>query len=406
MFSSKLKVAAVPVLLVATVGAAATLGFQTSRQRKNARFDLGNSSAPAERFTPTFSYTEASPVGAEVPAPDEYAFSAPLQCVLYQIPYREGDVALPEGAVVLTEPPYERLPLVQAYAEAHDRGRQGEVAVPAGSGLSVLTAGPPLRPNEHIAVRHLTRRGRRIDLQIAHAPYPGLPGDRPEGSIWRPLLLVPLLLPEGSYELTATWQAFATPPPTTRLEDGKPLDQPPQTFAYRFRVPDGPAESPVLRAGEADFQTLADGQWRVPPPERRRAVHLGLRVTNRGDKGLLFDPRGLSLSAWNLRSADRTMLHFGGGTDHTIAAKPVLVPSGHSHLFVVRAGFDLLGPSGPLRLSGSIGSGDTYWSYQGFVLGRYDLTFDYGASPQPLRRDEAYWTGRVASGAVRVEVVP
>jgi hypothetical protein len=406
MFSSKLKIAAVPLLLVATVGAAATLGFQTSRQRKNAWQGPGNPATPVEQVFPTFAYTETTPVGAEVPAPDEYAFSVPLQCVLYQLPYLDDDVDLPKGAVVLTDPPYERRPLARAYTEAHDQGREGEVAVPAGSGLSILTAGPLLRPHEHLAVRHLSRQGRRIDLQVAHAPNPGAPGERPEGPSWRPLLLVPLLLPEGSYELTATWQAFATPPPATRLEDGKPLDQPPLTFAYRFRVPDGLAESTVLRAGGADFQTLADGRWRAPTPDRRRAVHLGLRVANRGDKGLLLDPRGLSLSAWNLRGADRPSLPFGGGNDHTIPAKPVPLPPGRSHLFVVRAALDSLGLSGPLRLSGSIGSGDTYWSYQGLVPGRYDLTFDYGASPQPLLRDEAYWTGRVISGAVRVEVVP
>src|SRR6185437_6008282 len=46
--------------------------------------------------------------------------------------------------------------------------------------------------------------------------------------------------------------------PTTRLEDGKPVDQPPLVYEYRFKVPNRMAESSVIRCGDADFQALAD----------------------------------------------------------------------------------------------------------------------------------------------------
>jgi hypothetical protein len=408
MFPSKLRAAVVPVLLVASVGVAAALGVQSARQRKHARAAAVEPAGTAPLAGPTFSYSETAPVEASVPTPDEYAMSAPMQCILHQITRDEGEAswALPEGVVVLSDPPSERPSLVRAYARAHAKGRTGEVAVPAGSGLSILTAGPLLQPSEQIAVRRLSRHGPRIDLEVAHAPYPAFPGEMPAGPNWRPLLLAPLLLPAGSYELTVTWWAFATPLPATRLEDGKPVDQPPLKCEYRFLVPEGVVESPVLRCGGADFQALADGRWRAPLLDRRRAVHLGLRVTNRGDKARIFDPRGLGLFAENLRGADHKPPPYGGGTDHTIRSKPVLVAPGHSHLFLVRAALDSPSPDGPLRLSGTIGAGDTVWNYQGLTPGRYELTLDYGVSPQPLRGEDAYWTGRVRSGTVTAEIVP
>jgi hypothetical protein len=412
MSPSKLKIAAVPLLLAATVGLAGTVGFHNARQRKLAQAGARDPEPPTAVDNRPFPYSDTTPVGEDVPRPDEYSMSAQMQSILFQTyfnartPEREYYRTLRDGAVVVTNPPLDRLSVAEVYAKVDAQGRDEELSVPAGTALSILTAGPLLQPYDQVIVRGLARSGKRVELQVAYAHTQLGTVERPKAEDWRPLLLVPLILPGGAYELRVTWRKYATPSPTTRLEDGKPVDQPPLVYEYRFKVPEGVAESPVVRAGKADFQTLAEGQCRMGQDTEWRNVHLGLRVTNRGDKALLFDPRGLGLFAESLKTADGRLLRYGGGNDGTIVARPLSLPPGKSHLFIVRALLEWGRGGEALRLSGSAGSGDFYWYYQGLTFGKYDLTFEYAVIPQPLRPPETYWTGRVRSGAATIEIVP
>ncbi len=411
---AKLKAVAIPLLLVATVGVAAALGVHSAKQRKQYRSDEYDLEQPFESAEQLMPFSVTTPVGADVPVPDEYSISVNLQHVIYQNPFsgpgmrvdRGGSFrALPEGAVVLREPPYDRVAITEAYNEAHALGKKGEVAIHSGAALSIMSAGPLLPPNTQVVVRHMVRHGQRIELEIVHAPYPIQSEEAPIGENWRPLVVVPLLLPAGTYELKTTWRSFERPPPTVRLEESKPLDQPPVEYLYTFKMVHGMGESPVVRAAGADFQALADSPCRIPSPVERFSAHLGLRITNRGDKDLLFDPRGVGLFHENMKTVDGRPLRYGGGSDGTFITRPVPVGARKSHLFLIRGQTEWVRSSEPMRLSGFIGAGDSFWSYQGIPPGKYHLTFDYAVGPQPLRPAETYWTGRVRSGAVTIEFV-
>jgi hypothetical protein len=412
MALSKFKVVVVPLALAAAVGLAATLGVQSARQRRQAQLSERGPQPPAVDAPPPFPYSETTPLAADAPDPDEYTLSVQMQNVLFQTYYNVRVAerlmfrSLPEGAVVVTNPPQDRLSAAAVYHQAHTQGQEGEVSLPPGTALSILTAGPLLQPYDQVIVRGLSRSGRRIDLQVAYAHSQVGRAELPKDEGWRPLLLVPLLLPEGSYELRATWWKYVTPSPATRLEDGKPLDQEPQVYAYRFKVPQGLAESSAVRAAGADFQALAECPCRMTPDIEARYLHLGLRVTNRGEKPLLFDPAGMGLYADNLKTTDGRLLRYGGGSDHLMVARPLSVPPGKSHLFVVRALLEWGRTGESMRLSGLVGSGDFFWYYQGLTHGTYHLTFEYGVVPQALRPPETYWTGRVRSSPVEIELIP
>jgi hypothetical protein len=411
MSLSQLKFVAVPLILTVAIGLAVYLGILSARQRRLAQLSTRQPEPEAvlERPLP---YSETTPVAAEVPSPEEYSMSVQMQFILFQTFYNarmfERDLLrnLPEGAVVLRNPPLDRQNVAVAYHRAHVLGQEGEVVLASGSALSILTAGPLLQPYDQVVVRNLTRRGSHVELQVAYAHAQTSRSEVPPAEGWRPLLLVPLLLPEGSYELRTTWWKYAAPSPTTRLEDSKPLDQPPLEYRYRFKLTDGLAESPVVRAAGADFQALAEGPCRMPTDTEWRGLHLGFRITNRSEKPLLFDPRGLQLLPGSIKAADGRQLRYGGDSDGTIVARPVSLPPGKSHVFILRTMLEWGRASEALRLSGSIGSGDYYWYYYGLMFGTHQLTFEYGVSPQPLRPPETYWTGRVRSAPVALEIVP
>jgi hypothetical protein len=411
MLPPKLKLAAVPLLLVATVVGAATLGIHNARKKKQARttpHDLANLTVSEEQ---PFPYSPTVPVDADLPVPEEYSMSARMQSLLYQTSQnvrpaeRAAFLGLPEGAVVLTNPASDSQSIIAAYTAAHAQGKQGEVTLNPDCGLSILTAGPLLQPGDQVVVRDLFRSGQRIELQVIYSQSEA--GEKVPSDSWRPVVLVPLLLTTGTYELQVSWWAYANPQMMPmRLEDGKPLNRVPLLYEYRFKVTGGVSQSPVVRADGADFQTLAESPCPMPPNLDRRSLHLGFRITNRSDKDLWFDPRGLGLFEDNFKTADGRLLHYAGGSDRSILARPLTLLPGKSHLFIVRAQLERVRNGELLRLSGTMGSGDFFWSYMGLTPGKYQLAFEYGVVPQPLRPPEIYWTGRVRSGPAEIEIVP
>src|SRR4051812_42675766 len=105
MALSKLQIAAVPLVLAATVGLAATLGVYSARQRRQAQLSEPDPQPPPMTDPRPFPYSETVPVAADVPAPDEYSVSVQMQSVLFQTYYnvraaeRVVFQSLPEGAV-------------------------------------------------------------------------------------------------------------------------------------------------------------------------------------------------------------------------------------------------------------------------------------------------------------------
>ena len=363
-------------------------------------------------------YSPATPVAADVPIPDDFSMFFPLQTVVVLPKYSPLEPerhaaacatsrSLPEGVVVVTDPPDNYPAATALFRKALAQAGKGELRVEPGCSLSVLAVGPLLIPFAHVELRHLTCHGKRIEMEIAYTAKPPEKERKDEEQHWRPLVVVPLLLRAGPYYLEATWRAV------DKWRDGKPLPVEPLVQTCSFVAPEGMAESPALRVHGVDFQALVDGRCPVPEAGHRRSLHFGLRVTNRGDKELLFEPSGVALFADSLRIGDGSLLRYRGGSDHTIFAKPVRVPAGRSHVFVVRGELRWFKDSGlqdvgwykggtGLALSGVVGTGDRFWYYDGLAVGKYRPCLDY----QVLDRPESFWTGRVRTQDVEFEIVP
>src|SRR5262249_8794936 len=71
----------------------------------------------------------------------------------------------------------------------------------------------------------------------------------------------------------------------------KPIEErPPRAEGDPTKVK-GPEQvlSDAVRVAGVDFQVVCDAKCQIPPPDRRQFVDLGLRLTNRGEKTLLFN---------------------------------------------------------------------------------------------------------------------
>jgi hypothetical protein len=118
---------------------------------------------------------------------------------------------------------------------------------------------------------------------------------------------------------------------------------------------------------------------------------MGLRVTNRTDDELVFQPRGVEFHHTGMRATDGHPLRLDGGRDHLIAAPAVRLQPGESVVFVVRG--ELRWFRGQLRLRGVIGSGDMHWCFDPLSPGSYRVSFDYRSEWPPGLRPEGYWGG-------------
>lgn len=367
---------------------------------------------------PPVPYSPATPVAEDVAIPDNFSVFFPVLTVVV-LPERfprepesyaascTASRSLPARAVVVTDPPDTYAATAALFRETFAQAEKGELRVKAGCGLSVLAVGPRLEPSAQFECRQLTCRGKRIEVEVAHtAGVPPRTEQKIKEEPWRPMVVIPLLLRAGSYQLKVTWRAM------DNIREGKPLPGDPLVQTCSFAAPEGVVESAALRVHGVDFQTLVDTRRSVPKEGHRCNLHLGLRVTNRGDKELLFEPAAVHLMLDSLRTAKGCSLRYGGGRDGTMVSKPVPIAPGRSRIFVVRGELGWFkdrqiqggwhkGGTG-LFLSGVIGSGDTFWYYDGLTAGKYRLCLDYHVSDRPA----SFWTGRVRTQDAEFEIVP
>lgn len=370
------------------------------------------------RALPSMPYSPATPVAEDVAIPDNFSVFFPVLTVVV-LPKRfsreperyaaacTASRSLPARAVVVTDPPDTYAATAALFREALAQAEKGELRVKPGCGLSVLAVGPLLEPSVQFECRHLTCRGKRIEVEIAHtAGVPPRKEQKIKEEPWRPLVVIPLLLRAGSYQLKVTWRAM------DKIREGKPLPGDPLVQTCTFAAPEGMVESPALRVNGVDFQTLVDSRRSVPKEGHRCNLHLGLRVTNRGNKELLFEPGGVHLMLGSLRTTKGCSFRCGVSCDGTMVSKPVPIPPGTSCIFMVRGELGWFkdrqirggwyeGGTG-LFLSGVIGRGDIFWYYDGLTAGKYRLCLDYHV----LDRPASFWTGRVRTQDAEFEIVP
>jgi hypothetical protein len=156
-------------------------------------------------------------------------------------------------------------------------------------------------------------------------------------------------------------------------------------------------ESEVARMEGVDFQTLVDGRCALPEAGQVHSLHLGLRVTNRTDQPLLFCSYGLQLRADSLHDSDGHLLPHWSGSWGILPYETVHVPTGGSHIFVVRG--KLCPHKGAFGLSGLT---NHHWYYYGLNAGKYRLGFHYCI----IQRGESFWMGEVRAPDAELEITP
>jgi RNA polymerase sigma-70 factor (ECF subfamily) len=236
-------------------------------------------------------------------------------------------------------------------------------------------------------------------------------------AIVRLSLLGLLLLALGTAGTVGVLLAYQAPEAPGASAPAAPVaPQPPAVAPVPAQQPPGGkvmAESKVVTVNKVDFQAVAEAKVFAPVVGGKRALDIGLRITNQSLSPFsfnLFDTMHVSL-----QTADGKAFPVLAARKETDPAKPILIGSMEkqtvwrdAHLEVAPKGLSLIGPDG----SGGI------WECNGLLPGKYRLAFTYENNEKTVgdylksNRDFGYlmgisfWFGKVTTEAVEFEIVP
>jgi RNA polymerase sigma factor (sigma-70 family) len=161
----------------------------------------------------------------------------------------------------------------------------------------------------------------------------------------------------------------------------------------------GLVKSKAVRAGGVDFQAMVQGKIIAPAPGGTEAVDLGLRITNHGDKPLVFS---LFFTVQPiLRSADGKM--FGRGKRSHQGGFRINVEKRESETFYRRARLEWR-KDGTLRLVAVDGVGLVWW-FDGVKPGKYWLSYKY-ENATPSEGGQPLWVGSATTQEAAFEILP
>ncbi len=170
------------------------------------------------------------------------------------------------------------------------------------------------------------------------------------------------------------------------------------------------AESKPVQVNGAEFVALAEEEWvACNPPYGRDPIEVQLRITNRGDKDLVFPT--FDTFQIVLKTPDETKIRMDGGRDHTLrGAKPVLIRPGASYCLCRKAElcWNKDGKSRTFVYQDGTGS---MFSYGPLQAGKYTLSFWYAldekkaATHSKLMGNIPVWSGKAVTHEVPFEVV-
>ena len=383
MWFTKVKTAAVLLLALAVAGTLAGLGAYRAWGARAA--------APAPEAKPS-------------PAPAEDKMVMPIdKAVVYNVGFAQAGEAfltLSEGAAAVADRPEDVKANVQLFLSAVEENRKRVLSVPAGPRLALLAVGPPLDFGDVVAAVGLTRRGGKLDLEMAYTSGRAEGKEFRRNVPWRPLVQVPVDLAPGRYQLTVTWQARKA------LPAGDAWNVPPTVSTCEFAVTGGDRrESKAVRANGAEFTAFITARLPAPPRDGARDVEIGLRIANVSDHPVMFnrmDTVALSLTApdgkareWRyerLRSRQVPPVQLDAGKDVTIPFNGRLTWSDDGKT---------------MRLGGTDDSAGHWW-FDGLLPGKYLLTADYentAAADSALPVRGPYWRGKVQAEPVAFEIL-
>jgi RNA polymerase sigma-70 factor (ECF subfamily) len=351
------------------------------------------------------------PFRPERPDPDPREVAMPIdQAVLHRIDKEIVDPSpVPEGAVVIGNPPFFVKPpgeqvraLVGVLIKARTQALEGKVEVKAGLNLNVLATGPILQAPDQVAVRSLVRLGGLLELEIAYARSQ----TKIKSVSWRPLVQVPVDLPPGSYKLLVTWREVASVPAGKLIKLAAAL---PLVETFDFEVVERLAFSKPVRSGAVEFQAVVDVRCPVPAAGGSSLIDVGLRLTNRDDKELVFDL--FDTITMDLKSADGKLFQRDGGRNGTLPCPPLRLGAGRSATVFRSGRLEWQKDGKPLVLTGPDGAGGI-WLFRGLGPGKYLLSIRYENTAARERmapeatKGRTVWKGQVQTESVEFAIVP
>jgi RNA polymerase sigma factor (sigma-70 family) len=210
----------------------------------------------------------------------------------------------------------------------------------------------------------------------------------------------------GGFEATA--QAGAAP--QTPLEPGGaavPEKKPVRDVA--------PAESKAVRVNDVDFQAVIDGVCHIPAAGAKEPVSLGVRVSNRGEKTLLFNL--FDTLRLGLETADGTMIRYEWRRFRTSWPPPIVLGKGETKTIKLGAWLECTKEGAVLSLAGTDQTAG-FWHFDGLAAGKYRLHCEYendrdrlqrflrgGGKPFQPEKGQEFWFGAAVTPAVEFEIL-
>src|SRR5262249_26646385 len=132
--------------------------------------------------------------------------------------------------------------------------------------------------------------------------------------------------------------------------------------------------SDAVRVADVDFQVICDAKCWIPPQDKKQFVDLGLRLTNRGEKTLLFNL--YDTLKLGLKTADGTPIKYEWMRLRTAIPRPIVLGKGETRTVYIDAQLRWRGEAPVLQLGGTDPTGG-FWHFDKLAAGKYLLHVEY-----------------------------
>jgi hypothetical protein len=170
-----------------------------------------------------------------------------------------------------------------------------------------------------------------------------------------------------------------------------------------------------VKENGAEFQTVAQTEWPVPPVGEKSEIRLGLKVTNRSGRWMqinVFDTVQVVL-----KDSHGMELHGIKERDATSIPEPLFLQPHEGQTIYRNATLECSADANHVRLMGSDGAGGN-WHFDGLHPGTYDVGFVNESNDHTLQKvltretrhaldphEAPFWMGKATTQEMKVEVV-
>ena len=168
-----------------------------------------------------------------------------------------------------------------------------------------------------------------------------------------------------------------------------------------------PVESPPKIIDGLEFSVVTQAEWRIPEYNQDESIVVQLRVTNRGDKAVLF-PTFDSFHA-ALRTPEGKVLGLHGGRDGTLVTSNILLQPGQGFSLQVNAMIKNTSRGKDKDVMFILRDGTGSFAEVGLAPGDYSIFFGVHPTPHDFEKTgklpAPLWSGKGISESIGFKVV-